>query len=782
MVNNPSQSREVLMLQAFCYLVAQEFEKYAAVNKALLASNTEIQDYILANHVNLIIQLKAFGKLKDFTPEDFTEHKNFESTKGRLLTMSIATLLINGHSDELIEELKKLAETYKNDPVILGFIADALHFSGENAEAVKVFRTFLNYEEQSRELRYYITALYQTKKDSTELLQLLTKWRQNFQFHPDFLKAELQIRSELLEWKICSDICEYYLSEEPEDEYILVNYTISLYSENTPEANRKLSKLVPKLRKYEYKSLLHVSTVANVLIRRKYFDDGIELLYRYAKFKENVDLRKQYFTACVECSQGPKNEGPLKELDEAVEGAHVKYELDRKIFIIELTEENLKKEFYQAFLGAKKGGGIVVKRPVTEIEDVLSIQRVMNKYLSLHDEIMEQVHTDPHSGIGMTSITFEGGNIESLNETFKTLFGDKGSVTKINSEEELKRYYDLELTYSQIVHSVFNGDYLGGYFQLVLQQKGLTSIPLIFLKPIIPEDAEYVLDITSLAMMFQMFKLHQVAFDVKFILSKYIVDFLKKQLEEQNLESKSELSLSITKEEITPHFVHENQRDSNKTYLTGFLNWIESNCSIEISERVLDFTRNMEATPLEKPFIDYTLNTLLLVEDKENRILVTDDTQYLKSGLVPISKIVTSEFIAKKLLGEDHPALLEFLKNKYHGYTLTSKQLDVEYNKRLDSQPNSYDLCLENINLFRNPNSAIPAILHIKEMALNQLILPEHFKQDVTAVFVNLLRGIDPTIRNKIESLVKLQCALLGEKFDLIIASLREAYLILDAS
>jgi hypothetical protein len=780
--DNPSTNREVMMLQAFCYLQNREIEKYADTNRKLLNSTIDIGDNLLANHVNMIIQLRIFGKLQDFSVDDFTANKNFQSQNGESLTLTIASLLINGVTDDLMNELDLLVEIYKEDHIILGFIADAMHFAGKHEEAVKVFRMFLKKREESRDLLYYITSLYHTKKDSAELLDLLTSWRLNYQFQSSFLKTELQIRSELLDWKTCIEICKYFLSKDPDDEHVLVNYVIALYNENSLEANSDLRELIPKLRDYEYKSLLHVSTVSNILIRRKYFDDGIELLYRYAKLKENVELRKQYFTACVECSQGDKNEGPLKELDEAAEGTFVKYELNRNVFIIELTKENLKKEFYQAFLGARKSGGIVVKRPVTEIEDVLTIQRVMNKYLSLHDEILEQVHSDPHSGIGLTSITFEGGNIDSLNETFKSLFGAKGSMTKISVEEELKRYYGLELTFSQIVQSVFNGDYLGAYFHLVLQKDGLTTIPLIFLKSEIPDDVEYVLDITSVAMMFQIFKRHQVKFNVKFVVSKFIVDLIKRQLEEQNLESKSELSLSITTENITPHFVPEDQKDSNKAYLSELLLWIEDNCSIEISDRVLDFTRNIEYSTHEKPFIDYTLNTVLLVEDQANRVLVTDDTQYIKSGLVPMSKMVTSEYLAKEIISEDHPAHFEFIRNKYQGYTLTAEQLNTEYIKRLTSQPNYYNSSLENVNLFRNPNSAIPAILHVKEIALNQIILPDQFKNDVTAVFVSLLRGVDPEIRSNVELLVKLQCSLLGEKFLQIITSLRAAYLIIDES
>lgn len=406
----------------------------------------------------------------------------------------------------------------------------------------------------------------------------------------------------------------------------------------------------------------------------------------------------------------------------------------------------------------------------------------MNKYLSLHDEIMEVVNTDPYSGIPMTSITFNGTDAESLNETLKSLFGAQGTATKVNSDEQLRKYYAGELSLSEVVISLFNNDYLGGYFHLVAQEKGITATPLIFLKTVITEATEYVIDASSLALLYQLATQQQVTYSRKFVISKYIVDNIERQLEALGFEAKSEMSLSITKEQVTPHLKPENYNENNKAYLTGLLAWIEENCLVEISPRIPDFTRNMEIKGGEKPFIDYTLNTLLLVEDHVNRVLITDDTNYLKTGLLPLHRYASSELFVKMQVGEDAPSLHEFIKNKYLGFSPTSRQVNEEYDKKILSQPNAYSTCLQNLNLLRNPNSAITAVKHVKELALNQIISAEQQKQDITTVFVELLRGVDPAIRNHIEAMVKINCLLLGKKLDLIIESLVAAYHILDMS
>jgi len=779
--DHPSENMEALMLLAHCYIRNKDIPKYIETIKRVLSATKTVTDSLLHSYLNTIIQLRAFGKLADFSDSEFINGKSFESTNGKLLIETVVQLLIHGHSAESVTTLKSLVAAF-DDPKILGLIAITFHFVSENELAVETFRKFLDKEIPSRDLLYYIYSLYHTKKDSTELLELLKKWRLNADFHPEFLKSELQIRSELLEWEECAQICKYYLENYRDDESILVNYAIALFHLNTEESNKVLAELVPQLRDFPYKSQLHVTSVSTILIRRKYFDAGLELLYRYAQLKENKKLRKDYFTACVECSQGDKGTGLLMELEEVSVGSFIKYKLNDKIFFIELTAENIQEEFYKNFLGARKGGAIVAKRPLTQVEDTIFIERVMNKYLSLHDEIMEVVSTDPYSGIPLTSITFNGNDAESVSETLKSLFGAQGTATKVNTDEQLRKYYAGELSLSEIVISLFNNDYLGGYFHLVAQQKGITTIPLIFLKTIVTEETEYVIDTSSLAILYQLATQQQVNYSQKFVISRYIVDNIKRQLEALGFEAKSEMSLSITTERVTPYIKPETYNESNKAYLTGLLTWIEENCFIEISDRVPDFTRNMEIKGGEKPFIDYTLNTLLLVEDHFNRVLITDDTNYVKTGLLPLHRYASSEFFVKKQLGEDAPALNEFIKNKYLGFSINGRQLNEEYNKKILSQSNSYATCLQNLNLLRNPNSAIPAVKHVKELALNQIISTKQQKQDITTVFVELLRGVDPGIRNHIEALVKFDCMLLGHKRDLIIESLMAAYDILDMS
>ena len=776
--DNNSEHKETLMLLAYCYMKSGDLEKYTQTTRKELLVTNIIDNYLLITYLNTIIYLKSCGKLNTFCINDFINNKEFESEEAKDLVSTIVSLFLGDNSPELIQRLINHSIFFNQNIEILKLIANSFYLIRQDEKAVKIYRLFIDTNQESRELFFYIYALFNTKKESQELLLHFSNWRLNFTFQSEFLKAELDMRAKLLDWNTCIEICEYYLSQKPKDEEILVNYAIALYYENSEKSNQALLRMVVIFKDFEYKLLACVANIATVLIKRKYFDEGLELLYRYAKSKDNKELRTQYFYACVECSQNDQK-SPLKELDEAVEGTFIKYQLNDNVFFIELSEDNLKLEFHNAFLGVKTGATIVVKRQITDIEDHFFIQRIMNKYLALHDEILEQVTHDPHSGIGLASITFKGGDIDSLTETLKSLFGSKGTIAKETSKEIFEKYYSFQLTYSQVVYALFKGDYLGGYHYMI-EQRGLAIIPIVSLRTQIEIDTEFVLDITSLVIIFQLIKKYQIVFDTKFIISKYVVDYLKKQYESQNQDSKTNISLTITENSVIPHFAPENYKEKNKEYLNGLLDWIDNNCEIIISNRLLDFSRNIEVNNDKQPFIDYVLNTVLLLEDNPKRILITDDNQYIKSGFVPFDKIATSEYFTKSFIGEEHPAMFDFIINKYRGFSLSLTQINNEYNKKLALNFNYYDNCLENINLIVNPNSLIPVILHIKEIALNQLVSLEQFKSDITNVFVNLMRGVDPSIRAEVELLIKFECSIIVDRYELIIESLIEAYKLLD--
>jgi hypothetical protein len=773
-----STETEVLLLQAHCYTKDRNLERYGQTVKLFLRSFSEYNPTLITNVINTLVQMSFFQKLGEYSVDDFVVGKTFESAEDKLLIQTAAKLLINGRSDKLIETLETITEQV-SDPLRQSLIALIYYQTGDFDQAVDQFKKFYDQDASGREAYYHILALYHSKKDGKTLLEHLANWRAKFLFQSELVKLEIQLRRDLLQWQTCITICEYYISQEPDDEFVLLHYLLALNEDSSPESKAKMKELAIRFRDFDFKVTDNIKTASQILIQNDLFEDGLEVLYRYTR--KDAGLSNAYFMACVQCQRAGKSMAPLEEFQEVVEGTFVKYERSGKTYFVELTEQNLKNPFNKEFLGCFVSGAFVVQRPITGEDEVITIKRVMNKFLSLHDEILEKARDDPFSGTGLTSIQIDPEAPENITATLQRLFGKQGKAQQVNKEEVLRQYYTGTLSLTEAVVQLSGDDFLGTYYFLAQQKDGIISIPTPYLTAKQDAGTEFVIDMSSLAILYQLHNNHKATYPKKFVISGYLVEKIKKALGEENSHNLPSLSLSVTSDAVIPDFNTESKHENNSVYLKGLLKWIDENCFVEVSERVTDFTRGMEISMGNSFFTDYALNTVLLVEDQANRILITDDMIYIKHRLISLNRIVSSESFIKKTFGEDYIGLYEFIKNKYRGFGLSEKQLNDEYLKNLTGQLNYYSSCLDNIALINNPGGSVDVIKHIKAIALHPLLAPEKLKFDQATVFVNLLRGVDDNVRRHIEKMISIEFRLLGDKMDVVFDALQMAYDILDS-
>lgn len=767
-----AKDAEILMLLAYCYLKSYQPEQFAATVKAVNQALPVVPGTILHAYLNHLIELKALGQIGQVTVADFTDDKQFDTDTDEALVRNIAEALINGISPEVTAALLALSADM-TDPRALGLVATTLHLAGADEQSLAVFGKFI--KEESRDLYHYIRALHNSKKNNKELLGLLENWRLSGSFEPAFARTELQAYKELTNWSKSVEVAEYYLANEPDTEDVLVHYVYALHEEGSEVSIAKLKGLVDKLRDYNYGAPEHVRVVANILIKRKYFTPALDLLYRYASDENNKPLRLAYFMAFTECKPAEEHLWPIKEYDTVEAGHFVKYTLNGKVIFVELNDLNLKNPFNQEFIGCGKGGAFTAKRPMTGDEDFVTIDRIMDKYLCLHDQILEEVHDNPYSGIPLQSFSIDEGNVvESLNTVVQKMLGEQGSRERDRIADELAQYYDFKRSFSEVIIRVYRGDYLAGYFDLVHRKRGINILPLANFNNRVA--TAYLTDLSTLPILYQMHLQHGVTYPNKFVLSKYSVDIIKKQLHEASEIQGEQLSLTVTKESVVPNFLPENAQENNAKYFSGLLQWIAANCIVEVTERVLDFTRDIDIDHDRKEFLTYFLNTSLLLEEKVGAVLITDDTLYYNLG-VPPQKIVSSEHYAKQVLPANAPALDEFIKNKYRGFTLTLLQLNNQYLTKASGGADFYAHCLENLSLMISPNNARIAIEHVKWMVVNSLIDQTQLDLEMTAVFVSLLRSVTmPGLNRNLRILVTEQFKLLGTKQDMVLRCLDNAF------
>ena len=142
----------------------------------------------------------------------------------------------------------------------------------------------------------------------------------------------------------------------------------------------------------------NIPIVANILINRGYFVEGMEIFYKYSD-KRNV--RSAYLLATLIYSQKSQNRELLKEFDKITDNCFIKYESNGEIHFFEMDKNSNNLELYNELLGKKIGDTISIKK-VSSKDYTIRILRIMDKYLYLHDKILEEAK-QPLSGLPMES-------------------------------------------------------------------------------------------------------------------------------------------------------------------------------------------------------------------------------------------------------------------------------------------------------------------------------------------------------------------------------------------
>lgn len=403
----------------------------------------------------------------------------------------------------------------------------------------------------------------------------------------------------------------------------------------------------------------------------------------------------------------------------------------------------------------------------------------MDKYLCLLDKIFEEAK-QPLSGLPIESFNINSTDPEKMKQDFISLFGQQGDQEKLFKETAINSYYKGELSFTEVIIQVFRNEYLAGYTSLIYEHSGISIIPLSFYKSVTKpvNTTNYIIDFSSLIILYQIAKEHNITYRHKFLISRFIIDIIKQKLRTIQSEPKSELSIVVTSEDITTYRIPENAQQNNIKYLENLLRWIEENCEVVVSPRVIDLKRNIDIEYEKNDFIDYILNTLLVCEDKQG-ILLTDDLVYFKFNLAQIQFSMSTEQYIKSILGDEHPALIEFIKNKYKGFTLTEKQLLDEFDKKINSQNNYYTNCLENISMACAPQ----CVKLVNKITQSQLDMNQQ-EIEIKNIFINMLKN-GPLSNNIIEGFHKLLSLELNysqEKLDFVVQCLKNVYQMLGKS
>lgn len=773
-LNDPElKQSNIFYLKAYCFLKKNDKILYGKAIKEWINSIEEIDNTDIDSYLASIFTLKGIGETDDLKLSDFILNIKFENEQLKTMVETIVNVLIKKEID--VQELSVLSDLVSNieQPKLLLYFADTYYYCERFELANNLYEKYADKETENQHLFNYIHSLNTSNKNSDELLYLLQKWRLKYSFQPDLYRIEADLCSILHDWKRCLEVCNSFLIKSPENEVVSTLKLRCLDNINEDWCEVEIKSLSQFFSKYTFSISQNIPLIANILINHGNYEEGLEILY---KNKEKNEVRSAYIFATLTYTQKNEDKNFLKEYEEVIDGCWVKYEINNETHFYEMS--NNSDNLYKKLLGHKVGDIISFNGQLVNKDYSISVLRIMDKYLYFHDEIIEEAKQPPIiSGLPLESFSFSSTEPQNMVQELISLFGRNGEEEKKRKETALKNYYDRTLSFSELIIQIYTNDYLGGYSNLVHEQSGIVALPLSIYQtlPQPPQGTSFVIDFSSLIILHKITKEYNIAYPNKFLISTFIVDLIKQKLRAIKNELKSEMSVDFSTDGVTKYQLPENMQQTNIAYLESLIKWIEVNCESVVSTKIIEFKRNITLEHEQDSFIDYILNTILIRED-EQALLLTDDLVYAKFNMLPLQFSISSEKYVKDVLGDDHPALFEFIKSRYKGFSLSTNQLLDEFNKKMNSQDNYYANCLESISMA----SVIPCIKLVN--AIIQSKLDTSLQEiEIKNVFVNMLKSgpLSNEIIQNFEMLIYLELNYSQEKLNFVGQCLEDVYQIL---
>ncbi len=767
------KSFELMSLELFCLVKKRDVESYATSASVFLQGLNKIDNlncYIL---IPIIDSLSEFGKLDAFDFEHFFRKIESDPPSLKILALNFYRILKGEYQGDIFKELNCIESEIISEKSNIRFFLPYCYFLlKEYDSAINCFEQYLIQDYESRDFHYYILSIYQSKTNHKKLLYALENWRKNCSFKEMFLKIEIELNERLQNWKKCLEIAECSLLVNPNDEWFLTSKILSLSKLDLPDKARQLEETITNLLGIGINDLHHIRIVANILIENGEYQKALDLLYEKAKDIENIPARMEYFLSVTKI---PNN---FFEIPEKVGfGHYVKYSRKGKLEDVKIVEGNA---LSPKLTGRKVGDRVAVQDPITKELDTLEILGIMDKYHYLHWQIMQQVEKSPYSGLPFHSFELPSNDPDALKEKLITLFGANGSQEKILIEKAISEYYDYNISLTEVIIRVYRSEYFGGYFNLVHNRKGVMQLPLEFYSNhTLGPDSKFVLDFSSLIIFHQITKSTGKEFPNKFLIANGFIQYIKLAINNESKGPKETLSANITLEGIEVQKNNQNIASHNVSYYRSVLEWVDKYCEVIIAESKLDYESAINLEDGEdKILFQLFVENIVLLNEVENLVLVTDDHLYFKFNSISKERIISTEFYINQRSQNPDEYIFELVKNRYIGLSISKDLLLSEYLKKRNGGVNFYLECLLNCSLriSNTLKSARTVVEFLKELALNPLVTDKVLSLESANAFVVLLSGqSNQDVFKAISFFLERNFQLLGEKNDIVKQSFLDA-------
>jgi hypothetical protein len=765
----PTKKPELFICKAFCYTKLQDFGNHCVAMNEFIENIEKVTVFNFERILPSICLL--FQKRQDNFDLNMVDilEKSFECDIHKQIIETIIKILdINEIAS--YNNLCTLASHIQISNETKAILSYILLISNQPNLSVNLYRQFIDKTKYDQNLFYYIQALYYTKKDNSELLSLLKDWRLNANHSDDFLLTiEYELRQKLNDWEKALEIMKIIYSKYPNKESVISNYLVCLHEMGEKDKIAEFKDNLP----FDIFSTQHcIHDVVVVLFHNGFVKESFELLYLFAKNKENSDLRMLFFNLCLNNSVS----STIMRKYEAVNDdcfVVVKYEETDDIKRIQIKKGGIN-DMQKALIGHKIGEKVHFKVPACDIYKSVIIQDVMNKFFALYYDMYQEISNPIESNLPITQFQLpKNYTIETMNDYFIKNFAPGEERKKHFIEENLLKYKRGKMPFSML-SIIFQGDFIRTYYTLSSPQYGILLNPNISKMNYIDlSDKEFVLDFSTIFCFYELSKSLNIQFKHRFIISKSISDYIKYKMEEMKNNPDTKMALDITIKGITPIIYPDNFKEQQIKIFEDIKQWINNNCSIEIVEDRLDELRKDNTIKVEHENIvlEYAADYMHIIK-QSNRMLITDDAllhlQYGQQNREISSHFYLTRFFDKDIVNR------ELLKRNYVGVFFEKDFLKTEFIKKISGQENVYSQSLNSLcYLFPQNKNAITEIL---SLFLKNIYTDMFYIQDLNRETINLFVRVLEYVKYDVGTLIALQKRI-SKDFNLL-GMKREAVLI----
>ncbi|MVM42292.1 hypothetical protein GO730_39045 [Spirosoma sp. HMF3257] len=249
-----------------------------------------------------------------------------------------------------------------------------------------------------------------------------------------------------------------------------------------------------------------------------------------------------------------------------------------------------------------------------------------------------------------------------------------------------------------------------------------------------------------------------------FIVSQYIIDYLRSELEKAQFEKASQLAFLPQVDHVIPIYHAEGWQNRRAEEVQQLLDWIKTNCRPDYAPERLEWERNQKAEeqPLfsDKEKLKSSFLDTMLLANRPNRVLISDDMIWYKSSFDQHIVSITSEYFLRTTKNEifQSSLWLKLVRLNFRGLTLTGDQVYQCFsnNKLLISNTNDFRKSQFSVEARYNPNTRniITISIFLKNLYADNLKFD--YKRQISRDFLlGTLKGVPLNYIEQLKSLIK---------------------------